>query len=371
MKKNEIACCGVFLVLQSSIVKYCASIFLIAITLTGSINLSDVIGPKLKSHLDLRQNSTKSHESFAQLFRQYNYIVPKNITVEKNYGPRRKNMLRFLHIPKTGTTFAATVTHYCCNGLDNTFVDVIMPFNTIIPKVAFKILCANCLKQPRSRNGDPWAHIPYRRSVDANHSIAIFRNPDSRLASQLYYSSVLGPELSVTFGYRWIDSNLIVQLLRNRITLIETALRQLLRKRSETISDYYPSLQHIYDLASLKKLSYQNSLFRSKTRECLDLARAFIGRNASLRFNMTTSGKSFHHNILINSSIVPLNNSATEMLSKFSSCCRSAVVLYPGLKGCQTKMILGRNCFDIYEISDDDMTEAKRRLSEEFLFVGR
>jgi len=51
-------------------------------------------------------------------------------------------------------------------------------------------------------------------------------------------------------------------------------------------------------------------------------------------------------------------------------CKMKAISLYPGILGCQTKMILGIECAKMYVITMDDITEAKRRLSEEFAFVG-
>ena len=44
--------------------------------------------------------------------------------------------------------------------------------------------------------------------------------------------------------------------------------------------------------------------------------------------------------------------------------------MYPGLTGCMTKMVIGKGCCDKYEITRDDMNEAKRRIKEDFAFVG-
>lgn len=35
-----------------------------------------------------------------------------------------------------------------------------------------------------------------------------------------------------------------------------------------------------------------------------------------------------------------------------------------------TKMIIGRGCCDKYDITTDDITEAKRRMREDFAFIG-
>jgi hypothetical protein len=43
---------------------------------------------------------------------------------------------------------------------------------------------------------------------------------------------------------------------------------------------------------------------------------------------------------------------------------------YLGIPSCQTKMVLGHNCGTEVPISEDMLTEAKRRVTEEFAFVG-
>jgi hypothetical protein len=53
------------------------------------------------------------------------------------------------------------------------------------------------------------------------------------------------------------------------------------------------------------------------------------------------------------------------------SCRWSMIALYPGLLGCQTRMIIGRPCFDRdYPITDKDLQLAKDRLVKDFVFVG-
>jgi len=42
----------------------------------------------------------------------------------------------------------------------------------------------------------------------------------------------------------------------------------------------------------------------------------------------------------------------------------------PGISGCQTKMILGRECGEVTSFKEGDLREAKRRLREDMLFVG-
>ena len=51
-------------------------------------------------------------------------------------------------------------------------------------------------------------------------------------------------------------------------------------------------------------------------------------------------------------------------------CKWKAAALYPGLTGCMTKMVIGRGCCDKYDITRDDMKEAKRRIKQDFAFIG-
>ena len=43
---------------------------------------------------------------------------------------------------------------------------------------------------------------------------------------------------------------------------------------------------------------------------------------------------------------------------------------WPGIAGCQTKMVLGKTCSSVYSLSAADLEEAKRIVENEFLFVG-
>jgi len=43
---------------------------------------------------------------------------------------------------------------------------------------------------------------------------------------------------------------------------------------------------------------------------------------------------------------------------------------FPGLRGCMTKMVLGRQCSEKYKITIADLQEAKRIVQQEFAFVG-
>lgn len=73
----------------------------------------------------------QQHKSYLRIFEQYSHLraADHNVTVIADYGEKKLAALRFLHIPKTGTTLAATVVHYCCEQTDRLFVDVILPFS--------------------------------------------------------------------------------------------------------------------------------------------------------------------------------------------------------------------------------------------------
>jgi len=45
-------------------------------------------------------------------------------------------------------------------------------------------------------------------------------------------------------------------------------------------------------------------------------------------------------------------------------------VEWPGISGCQTKMVLGKTCASSYRLRPRDLVEAKRIVRDEFLFVG-
>jgi len=77
-----------------------------------------------------------------------------------NAGKKTLSHIRYLHIPKTGTTIAATVLHYCCEFSKNIEVDI------LTGKYKHQIwrhdaTCRKCLIQPTALNGDFFSHIPY------------------------------------------------------------------------------------------------------------------------------------------------------------------------------------------------------------------
>ena len=57
-------------------------------------------------------------------------------------------------------------------------------------------------------------------------------------------------------------------------------------------------------------------------------------------------------------------------LNDLRSCRYRVASHFPGLRGCMTKMILGRQCSERYKITIADLQEAKRIVRNEFAFVG-
>ena len=57
-------------------------------------------------------------------------------------------------------------------------------------------------------------------------------------------------------------------------------------------------------------------------------------------------------------------------LKDMRSCRYRIAAHFPGLRGCMTKMVLGRQCAERFKLTIADLNEAKRVLREEFAFVG-
>ena len=113
-----------------------------------------------------------------------NVTYPSTLLL-KDYGLKIfVEKVRFLHIPKTGTTFAATILHYFCSGLDNIFTDVIFDFKNILQPWKLDRTCKERILVVSSKNGDWWMHHPFR-NIDFGFGVTIMRDPITRLASQV------------------------------------------------------------------------------------------------------------------------------------------------------------------------------------------
>lgn len=321
-----------------------------------------------------RHRNSKTHSSFVRIHEQYGYEECNSSYIVKDYGPNKAKRVRFLHIPKTGTTLGATFTHYCC-AVDGVFVDVLRQFNSIIPpEVITKVCDPVCFgTQPRSHNGDPWSHIPHRHPLDSGAAIAMFRQPEARLASQLAYMQVLGT-FSSAFGFRRLDISILYHLISFYYDSALTHNMNLLIHPQSHIGQTLTELRESpYGLSANntkeRVLSFSDAKFLSMATNCVNLQTtlnvpAYTTATAA-QYNLSHSVNGFYTRLEQH-----FHGNATA-IEEFQLCGLRAAVHYPGILGCQTRMILGRSCFDTYKLTEDDVREAKRRLSEDFLFVGK
>jgi hypothetical protein len=119
----------------------------------------DILGAFSKRTAELHRVS-KNHRSFLRIYDQYTYIEHNGSAVLKDFGLKKLSKLRFLHIPKTGTTLAATFAHYCCD-LDGVLVDVVRQFLSLVPGPVLPRVCNMvCFPMPTKE--------PKRRSLGAH-----------------------------------------------------------------------------------------------------------------------------------------------------------------------------------------------------------
>lgn len=235
-----------------------------------------------------------------------------------DYGQCKAKELRFLHIPKAGKAFAVTMMHYCCEFLSDLEIDVALPANYQAWK--FDPTCRKCLMQPVTVNGDYLAHFPYIKEVDDGKVITLLRDPTLRLAFQIDQMRRLRG-LMTSYGVLPTDASVLSLLLSGKIS---EALKQIF---------------NVDDLQGINFPSFANQFstgFLEKVEECLPY---ILHRNASTAVN-------------------------------FDHCRFQMTALYPGLLGCQTKMLIGRNCVDTRPVTADDVELAKSRLRNKVLFVG-
>lgn len=254
-------------------------------------------------------------------FRASKYAKPSHFI--KDYGPKKVNKLRFLHVPKAGKAFASVMIHYCCTLLDEYEVDPTMPF--VLKQYQpwrFDPTCRSCLHQPVSGNGDYFAHFPFITGVDEGHTVFLLRKPLDRLAFHIdQMRGLLG--LMVAFGMTESRAQQLGKILSGRIADGLTSIFN--------IPTLYPSM----DLTKFIAHPW-SALFVSKASECI---------------------------------AVSLNKTSNP--SKFEACRWQLAALFPGIQGCQTRMIIGRNCIDELPMTDADLSAAKQRLSDgSILFAG-
>ena len=355
-------------------------LFLLYMIMTMQVDFTDsdqatlakAVGMKNSKRLESLHNQSKSHKSFKRIFDQYNYLENNSSIILQSFGPKLRSKIRFLHIPKTGTTLAATVVHYCCD-VDGTYVDVVRQFSSIVPSYALPTMCsADWLAiQPRSPNGDPWAHIPYRAGTDIPGTIiAMFRQPLTRLASQLAYMQVIGPKLSATFGFRRSDAYILYHLLTFNYDNTLKRYLSVMRTKSERAvmpTSLRPEAFGLNSTTSAARLlDFSGGQYLNLAQDCIKMQKQLHlpTYNQSMLYNLTYS---VNH---IQERLHKHFGEDLRGLQSFMECGLRAAVHYPGLLGCQTRLLLGRNCFDSYTLTAEDIAEAKRRVEKEFLFVG-
>eukprot|EP01039_Chlorochromonas_danica_P000769 gene769-834_t len=235
---------------------------------------------------------------------------------------KRLHQLRYLHIPRTGITFVTTVVHFCCEHLEDIVIDVKARYDLQPWKV--DPTCRICLKQPISANGDYWSFYPFLDKYDYGQAMALFRSPLPRIASQIVeMRSMRG--MMVSLGISPADATIFTQLTLNKFTTNYTSFLSLLEQKSEIVKIGRDS-QH--------QLLYDD--FLQVAKRCYDQIYGLQVRNQSI----------------------------------IEECRWQMAARYPGIRGCQTRMVLGKNCIDSYQLTTADLDRAKARLKDGFAFIG-
>jgi len=250
----------------------------------------------------------------------------------RDYGDRTLDHVRFIHVPKTGTTFAATVVHYVCDAMDKVHVDVMVKLNSLVPQ-PWKLdkTCRKRILVAKSRNGNWWAHIPYREE-DKGFAVAIFRRAHSRMVSQLMHMNGLMGQMIAFIGIDDPDVPAIHMCMRNPT------------KAFNPKSQPFPP-----DYISAPKPMLPTT--------CSSAAR---DEYVAARFTQVKE---------VMERCMSDNEVHTEQKRR-NLCKWAALAHWPGLEGCMTKMVLGRNCCEKCPITQADVEAAKERLSKDFAFVG-
>ena len=279
------------------------------------------------------------------------------IVVQDNFGNKSLSQVRFLHIPKTGTTFAATVIHYCCNYLNDIHIDVL----TKDPNQKLWGLdpsCRSCMKQPASINGDYWAHFPFLPDIDNGHAVTILRDPLKRLASQIsHMRGLMG--MMKSFGVSDDrDIEALAKIMTNQFTMSPT-----------TTSTAANSTKNITNSGKASAKAFLTSLGRNTDM----FPMSFIDKVNHCYHDIDQKDQEISKIAVTSSNGTVIKNQLQKERTKLMRSCRwSMIALYPGLLGCQTRMIIGRPCFDLQKsLSNEDITLAQERITREYAFVGK
>lgn len=269
-------------------------------------------------------NNTGHVDSMVTSLRKYRSLpTAAHTSVFKEYGAKKATELRFLHIPKAGKAFAATSVHYCCELLDDVAIGVNMPASHHVWK--FDPSCRPCFMQPVTGNGDYFAYFPYIPSVDKGHVVTLLREPLERLAFQIDDMRHLR-SMMTTYGFTNEDAQVLGMILSGKIV------------------EAYKILFGVEDATTLDLIKMTVAAAQGQR-----LSQEFVSAAASC---------------------LPIISQKTRILHAFDQCRFQLVALFPGLFGCQTKLIIGRTCADPRPLTQGDVDLAKQRLKNEFLFIG-
>lgn len=284
------------------------------------VNIEGEIGGRQYSIL----NESLSVQAEALALKRLNAvkeISSKSILV-KDYGQKKLSQLRYLHIPRTGITFINTVVHYCCQLVDDIAIDSKAKYD--MQPWKFDPSCRACLKQPITSNGEYWSYFPYILPHDRGHAVALFREPIRRISSQIVEMRSLRG-MTIAFGIPKPDSELFTIVVTNKFNESFHSFLGKMEQNSLLIRNLDSTQRAMYDdFLSVAKQCYED-IFDHKKRD----------------------------------------------MNLIEQCRWMMAARYPGIRGCQTRMVLGRNCIDTEPISNSDMQLALKRLKEEFAFVGK
>jgi hypothetical protein len=251
-------------------------------------------------------------------FRQTN-LAKRNQIIE-DFGGKKLEKLRFLHIPKAGKAFSITMMHYCCQLLDDLEIDISLPQNYQIWR--FDPSCRQCMMQPVTSNGDYFAHYPYfvGTEIDTNQVILLLREPFGRLAYQIDQMRGLRGMMTL-YGFDQSAADVLSLILAGQLSTAYESIFQTKNLQNINFNQF--------------QSTYSNS-FLSKAKECLSVA---IDKNRTV--------------------------------SQLDACRFQLTAFYPGVSGCQTKLILGIPCAEDIVIKKEEMVRAKKTLRDEILFAGK
>lgn len=244
-------------------------------------------------------------------------------TVLQDFGPKRLQQLRFIHIPRNGISFAKTVAHYCCQHLDDMVVDAKAKYDMQPWKLDPS--CRACLRQPLTANGEYWSYFPYFPDHDRGRAIAIFRSPIDRISSQVVEMRSLRG-MMVAMGISNSDAELFTAVVTNKFKDTFATFSSTLKRKSSLLNS---------PMDSLTKGFVEQ--FWEVSKSCYQRIQANTTRGADL----------------------------------LDSCRWRMAARYPGIRGCQARMVLGKRCIDSYVPSAAEMDLIQKRMQEDFAFIGK